>query len=172
MNDYKTADGYGTNVFPSLLGGLNLLVLLQVGFTTQTFGVDFWEALFVALGAYWSIKGIRYIASAHDFAETKVKTQDLTDFPKKGIYSKIRHPIGAGFIYISIGVSLLFRSAACLVVVVPIFGAAWFMLAKYQDSILVKKFDEDYIQHMDMVGMFRGKGDHTQRLQDSGYGMY
>jgi len=172
MNDYKTEDGYGTNVFPSLLGGLNLIVLLQVGLTTQTFGVDFWEALFVALGAYWTIKGIRYIASAHDFKETKVRTQDLEEFPKKGIYAKIRHPVGAGFIYINIGVTLLFRSIILLTSVLPFFGAMWFILAKYQDSILVKKFDEDYIQHMERVGMFRGKGDYTQRLQDSGYGMY
>ncbi len=171
MSKYKTSDGYGTNVFPSLLAGLNLIVLLQVGITTQTFGVDFWEALFVFGGAYLVIKGIRYIASAHDIEETKVRTQDLDEFPRKGIYRKIRHPIGAAFMYINIGVMFLFRSLP-LLGVIPVFGAFWFILAKYQDSILVKKFDEDYLKYMETAGMFRGKGDASQRLQDSGYEMY
>ncbi len=172
MTDYRTEDGYRRNVFPALLGGLNLIVLIQVGWSTQTFGVDFWEALFVALGAYWTIKGARYIVSAHDFQETNVRTQDLVAFPKKGIYSKIRHPVGAGYIYINLGIALLLRSVALLIIVFPIFTTAWFFLAKYQDSLLVKKFDDEYIQHMERAGMFRGKGDYTQRLQDSGYGMY
>lgn len=171
MTDYKTSDGYGTNAFPGLLGGLNLIILLSIGWGTQTFGVDFWEALFVTVGAYCTIKGIRYIVSAHEHKETKVRTQDLEEFPTKGIYARIRHPVGAGYIYINIGVMLLFRSITLLSVVI-FFGAIWFMLARYQDSLLIKKFDEDYLKHMERVGMFRGKGDYTQRLQDSGYGMY
>jgi protein-S-isoprenylcysteine O-methyltransferase Ste14 len=171
MTDNSDSERFGLNAFPGLLGGLNLLVSIGVGLGSQTFGVGFWDALFVLAGAYFVVKGIRYISQANDIRQTRVRTQELESFPKKGIYRKIRHPIGAAFIYINIALCLLFRSLA-LISVAAVFGALWFMLARYQDNILLGKFDERYSEYMAKAGMFRGKGNMNERLQDSGYGMY
>ncbi|MFW9908034.1 MAG: methyltransferase family protein [Candidatus Thorarchaeota archaeon] len=164
-----TSTGY--NAFPALLGGINIIVALQVGLGTQTFGVGFWDFLFVLLGAYWAYKCASYIMKAHESREAKIRTQEITEFPKKGIYAKIRHPVGAAFIYFNMACVLLFRSVP-LITVALVFGACWFILAVFQDRLLIKKFGAEYQQYMMNAGMFRGKGEHGQRLQDSGYGMY
>lgn len=171
MTDSPASENFGANAFPSLLGGLNLLVSIGIGLASQTSGVGFWDALFVLAGAYFIVKGIRYISQANDIRQTRIRTQELQSFPKKGIYRRIRHPIGTAFIYINIALCLLFRSFA-LISVAAVFGALWFMLARYQDNILLEKFDEKYSEYMTRAGMFRGKGDMSERLQDSGYGMY
>lgn len=171
MSDYNVDKKKGYNAFPALLGGLNLIIVIQIGIGTQTAGVGFWDLIFVLAGAYFSYKTARYIVQAHEEKETKSRTQELVSFPKKGIYSKIRHPVGAAFIYFNIACVLLFRSIS-LITVVPVFAALWFILAKYQDGKLIEKFGEEYEDYMVAAGMFRGKGDYGQRLANSGYDMY
>jgi len=171
MSDDGVDRKKGVNAFPAILGGVNLIAILQVGLSTMTMGVGFWDFLFIIIGAYFSLKTVRYISKAHESKKTKIRTQDLASFPKKGIYSKIRHPIGAAFLYLNIASVLLFRSIG-LITVALVFGAMWFILAKYQDNILINQFGEEYEEHMNHVGMFRGKGDTSQRLQDTGYSMY
>ena len=171
MSDYNVDRKTGVNAFPALLGGLNLLALIQIGLTTMPVGAGFWDFLFVLAGGYFAIKTVRYMTQAHESKKTKIRTQELKSFQKEGIYSKIRYPVGASFIYLNIACILLFRSYA-LITVALIFGAVWFILAKYQDQILIQRFGEDYEEHMEHVGMFRGKGDTSQRLKDSGYEMY
>ncbi|MHA1909524.1 MAG: methyltransferase family protein [Candidatus Thorarchaeota archaeon] len=171
MSDYSVDRNSGVNTFPALLGGLNIIVLIQIGLSSMTVGVGFWDFLFVLAGGYFAVKTVRYMTRAHESKKTKIRTQELESFPKKGIYSKIRHPVGAAFIYLNIACVLLFRSYA-LITVAFVFGAMWFILAKYQDDLLIKRFGEEYKEHIERVGMFRGKGDTSQRLQDSGYSMY
>jgi protein-S-isoprenylcysteine O-methyltransferase Ste14 len=171
MSDHGVDRKTGVNAFPGLLGGMNLIAVIQIGLSSMTFGVGFWDFLFVLTGGYFAIKSVRYLTRAHDSKATKTRTQELESIPKKGIYSSIRHPIGASFIYLNIACILLFRSIA-LITTAFIFGAMWFILAGYQDSLLLKRFGDEYEKHMENVGMFRGKGDTSQRLQDSGYSMY
>ena len=155
MSDYNVDRKTGVNAFPAIIGGLNLIALIQIGLTTMSVGAGFWDFLFVLAGGYFAIKTVRYLTQAHESKKT----------------SKIRYPVGASFIYLNIACILLFRSYA-LITVALIFGAVWFILAKYQDQILIQRFGEDYEEHMEHVGMFRGKGDTSQRLKDSGYEMY
>ncbi len=171
MSDYNVDRKTGVNVYPAILGGLNLIILIQIGLTSMAVEVGFWDFLFVLAGGYFAIKTVRYMIQAHDSKKTKIRTQELESFPTKGIYSKIRHPVGASFIYLNIACILLFRSFS-LITVALIFGAIWFILAKYQDNILIQRFGGEYEEHMKHAGMFRGRGDTSQRLQDSGYGMY
>ncbi|MDF1540902.1 MAG: isoprenylcysteine carboxylmethyltransferase family protein [Candidatus Thorarchaeota archaeon] len=171
MSDYNVDKKKGYNAFPALLGGLNLIVIIQMGLGSQTFGVGFWDIIFVLAGTYFSYKTARYIVKAHDAKQAVIRTQELDDFEKEGIYSKIRHPVGAAFIYFNIACVLLFRSIP-LIAAVPVFAALWFILAKYQDSKLIERFGEPYELYMSSAGMFRGKGDSDLRLADSGYDIY
>lgn len=171
MSDYNVDKKKGYNAYPALLGGLNLIVIIQMGLGSQTFGVGFWDMIFVLAGTYFSYKTARYIAQAHDAKQAKVRTQELDEFSREGIYSKIRHPIGAAFIYFNIACVLLFRSIP-LITAVPVFAALWFILARYQDSKFIERFGDTYEDYMSSAGMFRGKGDYGQRLADSGYDMH
>ncbi len=171
MSDYSVEKKKGYNAFPALLGGLNIIVMIQMGLGSQTFGVGFWDMVFVLAGTYFSYKTARYIVQAHESKQARIKTQELDEFAKEGIYSRIRHPVGAAFIYFNIACVLLFRSIA-LITAVPVFAALWFILARYQDSKLIDRFGEPYEEYMSSAGMFRGKGDQAQRLADSGYDMY
>ena len=171
MSDYGSDLSTQHNLFPAILAGLNVIAIFSVGMNNQTMGVGFWDAVFVLIGTYLAFKFITYLSQAHEHKESRVSPKFRSSFSKEGIYAKIRHPVGAGLIYLNIGCVLLFRSLA-LIPVVPVFFAMWFILAKYQDNELAMKFGDEYKKYMQSVGMFRGKGDAGQRLEGSGYGMH
>ncbi len=171
MNEASSEMTSGSRILSSLLGGINLIVLVPMGYETQAHGVGFWEFLFVLIGVYYAYTGVRHIISAHDRLAWFDPSQGRVQFPQKGIFASIRYPVGAGFMRINIATVLLFRSFAVIPVAL-VFGALWFMLAKIQDDSRIERYGTDYVEYMRRTGMFRGKGEQGLRLQDSGYGMY
>jgi len=100
------------NYYPALIAIMNFAVLLSLTMTNMASTVGLWDFIFVGAGVYFSMKFIRLIRAAHEFEATRVSPKDRKTFLKEGIYSKIRHPIGAAAIYMNIAYLCFVRSFA------------------------------------------------------------
>lgn len=164
-------DVHENNFFPIIIAVLNFSVLLLLTMQNMATSVELWDFIFVSAGVYFSMKFIRLVKGAHEFEETRESAQTRTAFPRKGIYARIRHPVGAACIYMNIAYVCFSRSLA-LIPVVPVFVALWYIFAAYEEKILIKRFGDEYREYMQATSMFRGAGFDQQRLASSGYDMY
>ncbi|MCS7365029.1 MAG: isoprenylcysteine carboxylmethyltransferase family protein [archaeon GB-1867-035] len=74
----------------------------------------------------------------------------VTKLATQGIYSKIRHPVYSGFIFINFGLSLIFINYIMLtlsIILIPI----WYIVSIYEEKFLIKKFREEYLQYKKRV---------------------
>ena len=155
-----------------VLAVMNFVVLLPIGLSSMSFSAELWDFIFIGVGVWLASKFIRNIGAAHEFKQTRMSPQNVDKIVTEGIYAKVRHPIPAGAIYMNIAYVFLFRSLA-LITVLPVFFALWFVLAKYEESILIKRFEKEYRLYMMKTGMLRGKGGGAQQyLAGSGYDSY
>jgi protein-S-isoprenylcysteine O-methyltransferase Ste14 len=159
------------NFLPAILGVINFGLLLPIALPLMSPSTELWDFIFVAVGVYLTIKFAGNISKAHQEALTRVSPKDRNSIPKEGIYARIRHPVGAGSIYMNIAYVFFFRSLI-LVPIVPIFAAMWYTYAKYEEKIMLDRFGDEYREYMRGTSMFRGAGFDQQRLASSGYGMY
>ena len=158
--------------YPAILAFINFAVILPIGWANMSYSVGFWDFLFVLIGCYLAYKFMKYLSLAHEHKEARVNPNQQEEIVKDGIYAKIRHPVAAGVLYMNIAYVLFFRTFA-LIPVMPVFFALWYFLAKYKDTVLLRRFGESYKEYMQTTGMFRGKGEsETVRIQKSGYDMY
>ena len=95
----------------------------------------------------------------------------MPEFPNKGIYRKIRQPVSAASIYMNLAYVCFFRSFA-MIPLVSIFIALWYMLARYEDQMMLSKFGEEYRVYMKSTALLRGGSDDQERLSSSGYDLY
>jgi len=159
------------NYYPALIAIMNFTVLLTLTMTYMVSTADLWDFIFVGAGVYFSMKFIRLVKGAHEFEETRTGAQERTTFSREGIYAKIRHPIGAGAIYMNFAYLCFARSFA-LVPAIPVFIALWYIYAAYEEKIMISRFGDEYREYMRVTSMFRGSGFDQQRLASSGYDMY
>lgn len=159
------------NYLRPLFAIINFGGLLLFGASYMRPTADLWDFIFVLIGCYFTLKFVRYLSNAHQFKHTRIRLSDLTDFPNKGIYAKIRHPIAAASIYMNLAYVCFFRSFA-LIPVVSVFIAMWYILARYEDQLMLSKFGNAYREYMKSTAMLRGGDSEQQRLASSGYDMY
>ena len=159
------------NFYPIMIAVINFSVLILLTMQYMSPSVELWDFIFVAGGVYFSMKFIRLIRAAHEFEETRVSVETRNSFPTEGIYASIRNPVGAACIYMNIAYVCFTRSFA-LVPIVPIFIALWYILAAYEEKILIQRFGDEYREYIRATNMFRGSGFDQQRLASSGYDMY
>ena len=95
----------------------------------------------------------------------------MKEFPSKGIYATIRQPVASAFIYMNLAYVCFYRTFA-MIPVVAVFIAVWYMLARYEDQVLLSKFGDEYKEYMRSTALVRGGSDEQQRLASSGYDMY
>lgn len=132
---------------------------------------ELWDFIFVAIGCYFTLKFVRYLSNAHQIKQTRIRPSDMAEFPSKGIYARIRQPISAAIIYMNLAYAFFFRSFA-VVPAISIFIAVWYILARYEDNLMLSRFGEEYKEYMKVTAMLRGGSDEQQRLASSGYDMY
>lgn len=171
MSDSESIVVDDNNYYPALIAIMNFSVLLLLAMQYMVSTAGLWDFIFVGAGVYFSMKFIRLVRGAHEFEETRVSPKDRTSFLKEGIYSTIRHPIGAAAIYMNIAYLCFVRSLV-LVTVIPVFIALWYIYAAYEERIMIERFGDDYREYMQTTSMFRGSGYDQQRLASSGYDMY
>jgi len=167
-NDNDLAEN---NFYPAILGIFNFAILFAIALPLMSPSTELWDFIFVAVGVYLTVKFIRNVSKAHEEALTRVSPKDRDSIPKEGIYSRIRHPIGAGAIYMNIAYVFFFRSLI-LIPMVAVFASLWYIYAKYEEKIMLDRFGDEYREYMRGTSMFRGAGYDQQRLASSGYGMY
>jgi protein-S-isoprenylcysteine O-methyltransferase Ste14 len=159
-------------VYPAILAFINFAIILPIGWMNMSYTVGFWDFLFVLIACYLTYKFMKYLSLAHEYKEAQVKPDQQEEIVKEGIYAEIRHPVAAGVLYMNIAYVLFFRTFA-LIPFILIFVYSWYGLARYKDTILLRRFGESYKEYMQTTGMFRGKGKpETVRIQKSGYDMY
>ncbi len=159
------------NFIPAILGFINFASLLAIAVPLMSYSTGLWDFIFVAAGVYFEMKFIRCVSKAHEQPLTRVSPRNRSSIPREGIYARIRHPVGAGAIYLNIAFVFFFRSLY-LIPIVPVFGAMWYMYAKYDESVMLERFGDEYREYMRGTSMFRGAGFDQQRLASSGYDMY
>ncbi|MFW9958201.1 MAG: methyltransferase family protein [Candidatus Odinarchaeota archaeon] len=159
------------NYLPAILGFLNFGVLLIIAMPLMSPTAELWDFIFVGTGVYFTMKFIGNVSSAHRNPLTRISPNDRDSIPKEGIYARIRHPVGAGAIYMNIAYVFFFRSMV-LIPVVPIFAAIWYIYAQYEEKVMLDRFGDEYREYMKGTSMFRGGGFDQQRLASSGYDMY
>lgn len=159
------------NYAPGILGFFNFGLLLAIAVPLMSYSIGLWDFIFVAVGVYFEVKFIRNIGRAHEQPLTRVSPQHRDSIPREGIYSRIRHPVGAGAIYMNIAYVFFFRSLL-LIPVIPVFAAIWYLYAKYEEKVMLERFGDEYRDYMRDTSMFRGTGLDQQRLTSSGYDMY
>lgn len=159
------------NFIPAILAFINFGILLAIAMPLMSHSTGLWDFTFVAAGVYFELKFIRCLSRAHEQPLTRVSPRNRNSIPKEGIYARIRHPVAAGAIYLNIALLFFFRSLY-LIPIVPIFGAMWYLYAKYDEDIMLERFGDEYREYMRGTSMFRGAGFDQQRLASSGYDMY
>ena len=171
MASELSTDNVSYNYWQPLLAIINFggLLWFGVGFMRPT--ADLWDFIFVTFGCYFTLKFVRYLSNAHQFKQTRTHPSDMTDFPSKGIYAKIRQPVSAATIYMNMAYVCFIRSFV-LIPVISVFIAMWYILARYEDQMMLSKFGNEYKEHMKKTAMLRGGGGEQQRLVSSGYDMY
>jgi len=70
-----------------------------------------------------------------------------------GIYSKIRHPIYLGRILLNVGFLIIIPILPMLIIAIA-FILVWFLLALYEETVLIKKFGKKYKKYKKKVPMF------------------
>ena len=168
----ETSDNTGLyNYVRPFFAIINFGGLLWYGSSVMRPTADLWDFIFVMIGCYFTLKFVRYLSNAHQFKHTRIRIADMTEFPNKGIYANIRQPISAASIYMNLAYVCFFRSFA-LIPVVSVFIAMWYILARYEDQLMLSKFGKDYKEYMKVTAMLRGGDSEQQRLASSGYDMY
>ncbi|MGY5877304.1 MAG: isoprenylcysteine carboxylmethyltransferase family protein [Candidatus Thorarchaeota archaeon] len=156
----------------SVLVVMNFAVLVPIALSSISYSAELWDFIFIGVGVWLASKFIRNIAAAHEFKQTRMSPQNVDKIVTEGIYARVRHPIAAGAMYMNIAYVFLFRSLT-IITVLPVFFALWFVLAKYEENILITRFDKEYKLYMMRTGMLRGRGGGAQQyLAGSGYDSY
>ncbi len=101
----------------------------------------------VLLSFYFESISHKVLEKAHSYPE------EIKKLVTTGIYSKIRHPIYLGRILLNIGFLIIFPILPMAVVAIT-FIVVWYLMALYEERILIKKFGKRYKKYKEKVPMF------------------
>lgn len=87
------------------------------------------------------------------FGNVHSNPEEIRKLVTSGVYSRIRHPVYLGRIFLNIGFLILFPILPMLLVSM-VFITVWYMIALYEESILLKKFGRKYRNYKEKVPMF------------------
>ena len=94
--------------------------------------------------AYFARSGLKIV-----FDEVREKAHVI----RKGVFSRVRHPVYLGAILLYLGLFLFSLSIITLVLWFIIIGF-YYYISVYEERILVEKFDKEYQEYMNDVPMF------------------
>jgi len=101
----------------------------------------------VLLSFYFESLAHRVLRKAH------AHPKDIKKLVTVGIYSKLRHPIYLGRIFVNLGFLIIFPILPMLFVTI-FFIIVWCLMAIYEETILIKKFGKKYKKYKKKVPMF------------------
>lgn len=79
--------------------------------------------------------------------------QEIRKLVTSGIYSKMRHPVYLGRIFLNLGFLIIMPILPMLIVAI-VFVLVWYLMALYEEMFLMKKFSKNYKKYKEKVPMF------------------
>ncbi|NIO45114.1 MAG: DUF1295 domain-containing protein [Candidatus Aenigmarchaeota archaeon] len=101
----------------------------------------------VLLSFYFESVAHRVLRKAHS------NPKEIKKLITIGIYSKLRHPIYLGRIFVNLGFLIIFPILPMTIVTIC-FIIIWYLMAFYEETLLLKKFGKKYKQYKKKVPMF------------------
>jgi protein-S-isoprenylcysteine O-methyltransferase Ste14 len=96
---------------------------------------------------YFEVITHRVLAKAHSHPN------EIRKLVTEGVYAKLRHPIYFGRILLNIGFLIIFPIIPMLIIAIG-FIFTWYLMANYEERILIKKFGKKYLSYKKKVPMF------------------
>ncbi|HSP21193.1 MAG TPA: isoprenylcysteine carboxylmethyltransferase family protein [Planococcus sp. (in: firmicutes)] len=133
-------------IFAALAGTIVLAMLLKelqdAGFAEWMKGAG---ALLFTAGVFLRIWGIVHLKNQFT---RYVTVREGDQIVSTGPYRRLRHPLYTGLFFIALGMALYFTSIVAAVVGGA--AVAWALLKRmdYEETLLIEKFGEDYVQWM------------------------
>ncbi len=101
----------------------------------------------VLLSFYFESVAHKALRKAHS------QPDEIKKLVTNGIYSKLRHPIYLGRIFVNLGFFIIFPILPMLIVTIS-FVILWYLMAFYEETILIKMFPKKYKKYKKKVPMF------------------
>jgi len=139
--------------FPPVLAGVNFVTLLPLGIIFIREELSFWDCISIAIGGILTIIFIVSLVSTHKIEQTHMKPNDVDKLITKGLYSIVRHPNFTGIICMNFAYLFFFRTL-WLIPPICVFFVLWYFEARFEESVLITKFGEEYRNYMKTTGMF------------------
>ncbi len=131
-----------------LVHAIGLPVLLISMFVLAYLEFNF--SLFIIPGAILIVAGL--VIAYKGSVEIRKHFLRAKGVYKKGLYSKIRHPIYLGLIISFLGAALLVYSLLFLIyILASILMIIWFVI--YEEKHLIKRFGKEYLNYKKQTGM-------------------
>jgi len=138
---------------PGRRGAFEWICLLALSICSYIFKFALFPSsrALLALGAILLVLGFVIHGLSHAVhREAHRRSREISGIVTRGIYSKIRHPGYLGLILMYIGIPLIFKSWASLLVA-GFFSALYVLTAFREEEILLERFGEDYESYMRRV---------------------
>ncbi|HLC77339.1 MAG TPA: isoprenylcysteine carboxylmethyltransferase family protein [archaeon] len=127
---------------PELL--LHLFILATIVVFRDQFGIS--DILINIFSAVITISGIVILVAGRLTIDSTLSSKKAK-LCTKGIYSKIRHPVYVGRIMFFLGLTLLFKSAIGIFLVITIFMPYHINKIKKEEQELIKIFGRGYLNY-------------------------
>jgi len=140
-------------IYPPILVAINFVVLLPIGIIFVKKNLGILDYISIGIGAILTILFILSFILTHRVEQVHRKPDKVEVLVTDGIYSRIRHPSYAGIVLLNLAYLLFFRTYF-LIPPVILFIMLWYLEAKYEESILLNKFGNEYRKYMKRAWMF------------------
>ena len=138
---------------PIRLAIINLVVLTATGiiFLRQELKLD--DYIMIEVGVVLTVIFIVTLISTKRIKQSKMEPELVDMVVMDGPYSVVRHPYYAGIICLNIAFIFFFRTP-WLIIPAIVFIVLWYKEARYEESVLISKFELMYLSYMETKGMF------------------
>ncbi|NWF96221.1 MAG: isoprenylcysteine carboxylmethyltransferase family protein [Candidatus Thorarchaeota archaeon] len=162
MSEDQHSDEFGPyTVLRSAAVIANFIILLPAALSTRSHGTSFLDFVSILIGIWLASRFVRYLGRAHEYPAAWTSPSRVRQIERRGIFSKIRHPTIAAVIYMNLAYLFLFRSMTILLTVCLCIGF-WYMIAKYEESVMNERFGDQYREYIMRTGMFLAGDGHQE----------
>ena len=117
--------------------------------------IPVWAGVVIGI-ALIAVAGVLTHVAEKTHRESRHHPTKITKLNTTGLYTRIRHPIYLGGLFMNFGIAFLFRSLWMFVPVV-LFWLVIYFEALQEEKYLIEKFGEGYIQYKARTRMFLPK---------------
>ena len=133
---------------------INIIFINIVFFVFYKEIISNWFLLRAAIGTVIVLSSFYFESISHRVLEkAHSEPEEIKKLVTGGIYSKIRHPIYLGRILLNVGFLIIIPIIPMLVISIA-FIIIWYLMALYEERLLIEKFGKKYKNYKKKVPMF------------------